>query len=99
MLALRCTALLAAWYWLRSGALVPLEYQESLRSGLHAEHGAMNEHASPGCCDAGMMDLVSAGAMFPAGVSALTEQRMTPLVCPLVCTLEPCFRWSPVVRL
>ena len=38
-----------------SGSLVPLEYQESLGSGLHAEHGAMNEHASPGCCDAVMM--------------------------------------------
>ena len=41
-----------------SGSLVPLEYQESLGSGLHAEHGAMNEHASPGCCDAVMMPFV-----------------------------------------
>ena len=35
----------------------------------------MNEHASPGCCDAGMMDLVSAGAMFPSALTAATGVR------------------------
>ena len=59
-----------------SGSLVPLEYQESLGSGLHAEHGAMNEHAGPGCCDAVMMpfvlsDMSMSSAVISAGIYVL----------------------------